>query len=367
MPNQVALGYVVLGIVAASLSAWAIVARRVASGREVVRYESRHAVPWNGWHVVLVAAAFLAMVFAVGLGFRLSMGPPDAVDQSAEATAVEAEPPAQPSAADPLTMLAAVSTANVLTFAFTVLLLTFGARAGPSDLGIVPGRAAQDVVLGLAGFAAVSAPVLIIQRLLEEFVHYEHPVKDIFAGEAGPWALWLTAAFAVIIAPLTEEFFFRVVLQGWLEARLGPHGRDDRTTIVAEPSPAEGDDASLPSPAWPSARPGPAEPAVPTLDVPSGGWETEWALRDAEISRIARQEETTARRRWLAAAIPIGVSSSAFALMHLGSGASPIPLFFYALGLGYLYRQTHRLLPPLVMHASLNLFSVAMLWAGAGP
>ena len=39
------------------------------------------------------------------------------------------------------------------------------------------------------------------------------------------------------------------------------------------------------------------------------------------------------------------VSAAIFAFMHLGQGPAPIPLFFLAIGLGYLYRQTHRATP----------------------
>jgi membrane protease YdiL (CAAX protease family) len=51
---------------------------------------------------------------------------------------------------------------------------------------------------------------------------------------------------------------------------------------------------------------------------------------------------------------PIGVASLVFALMHLGQGAAPIPLFVLSLGLGYLYRQTGNITAPVVVHMVLN-------------
>jgi membrane protease YdiL (CAAX protease family) len=44
--------------------------------------------------------------------------------------------------------------------------------------------------------------------------------------------------------------------------------------------------------------------------------------------------------------------------MHLGQGAAPIPLFFFSLGVGYLYRQTGRLWPCIIVHFLLNAFSM---------
>jgi membrane protease YdiL (CAAX protease family) len=61
--------------------------------------------------------------------------------------------------------------------------------------------------------------------------------------------------------------------------------------------------------------------------------------------------------------LPVGVSSLLFALVHLGHGPDPIPLFVLALILGYLYQQTHRLWPCIVLHMCLNAASLAMLLA----
>jgi membrane protease YdiL (CAAX protease family) len=56
------------------------------------------------------------------------------------------------------------------------------------------------------------------------------------------------------------------------------------------------------------------------------------------------------------------ISSLLFALLHVGQGPAPIPLFFLALVLGYLYHQTHRIWPGLIVHAGLNGLTAAMLW-----
>jgi membrane protease YdiL (CAAX protease family) len=51
---------------------------------------------------------------------------------------------------------------------------------------------------------------------------------------------------------------------------------------------------------------------------------------------------------------PIIVASLIFSSLHIGQGAAPIPLFFLSLGLGYLYRQTGSLAPPIIVHMVLN-------------
>ena len=67
-------------------------------------------------------------------------------------------------------------------------------------------------------------------------------------------------------------------------------------------------------------------------------------------------------RKWIFGAAPICISSLAFAMMHWDQGAAAIPLFLFALVLGYLFYQTHRLTPPIVAHAALNLFTMINLW-----
>jgi membrane protease YdiL (CAAX protease family) len=65
--------------------------------------------------------------------------------------------------------------------------------------------------------------------------------------------------------------------------------------------------------------------------------------------------------------VPILISSVLFALVHLGHGAAPIPLFVFALVLGYLYQKTHRIWPSLVAHYALNALSMAMLFLAPMP
>ena len=59
--------------------------------------------------------------------------------------------------------------------------------------------------------------------------------------------------------------------------------------------------------------------------------------------------------------LPIGIVSLLFGLAHLGYGPEPVPLFFLALMLGYIYYRTHRIVPCIVAHATFNSFSMAML------
>ena len=52
---------------------------------------------------------------------------------------------------------------------------------------------------------------------LDRLVPYSHPVIDLLANDPTPKTRLAVVLSAVIAAPLAEEFFFRRVLQGWLE------------------------------------------------------------------------------------------------------------------------------------------------------
>ena len=54
--------------------------------------------------------------------------------------------------------------------------------------------------------------------------------------------------------------------------------------------------------------------------------------------------------------------SAVFAGMHYSHGVAWIPLFFFALALGYLYQRTRSLVAPIVLHMALNASSMVMLW-----
>jgi membrane protease YdiL (CAAX protease family) len=69
-------------------------------------------------------------------------------------------------------------------------------------------------------------------------------------------------------------------------------------------------------------------------------------------------EQETPRPGWL----PIVTSAGLFSLLHFSHGPDWIPLFFLALGLGYLYRQTHRITPCVVVHLLVNSLAVLQLW-----
>lgn len=73
-------------------------------------------------------------------------------------------------------------------------------------------------------------------------------------------------------------------------------------------------------------------------------------------------ERIGGRRAWW----PVIVSAVLFALAHSGQGWAPVPLAVLALGIGYVYRQTHRLVPIVAMHMAFNALGLAVALASGG-
>jgi membrane protease YdiL (CAAX protease family) len=167
----------------------------------------------------------------------------------------------------------------------------------------------EDVKLGSKAALLILPPVLLLSTLIDYFIKYEHPVLDTLKAEPSLNSMLLLAFTTVVLTPIFEEFTFRVLLQGGAEqvAR--------RVAIT-----------------------GSAEKAPEPL----------------QLDRIAASEVAT--WSWW----PVVMASGTFAALHLGQGAAPVPLFFLSLALGYLYRQTGRMGPGLVVHAILNGLTITL-------
>ena len=130
--------------------------------------------------------------------------------------------------------------------ALSVLAAIFWLRLpGPiARISVTAAHMAEDLRLGVAGFVAASVPVYLVQIAAVQFIPAEHPVSDIFQSHPSVLTVLATALVAVVVAPLTEEFFFRVVLQGWLEALFAERHAKTLPLLPIDqvaPSPADND------------------------------------------------------------------------------------------------------------------------------
>jgi membrane protease YdiL (CAAX protease family) len=241
--------------------------------------------------------------------------------------------------------------------------------------------------------APLAAATLLLERLLPAELTQApaiqqvddsgtaHTVARLF-DEADLRVLWVCALSAVVVAPIVEEFFFRVLLQGWLEAgqrRLRPQmptlgrlvpgalGPILLTALLFARVHFRVDTPMLPASFLTLilAADGAAKLVAMTFavvllragfgaTVADLGWVRERFLADVGLGLLA----------FAAVAAPIYAAFLLLGNLVLPKYLAPDPfvLFPFALVLGILYHRTHRIVPAIVLHMSLNATSLAMAW-----
>jgi membrane protease YdiL (CAAX protease family) len=202
--------------------------------------------------------------------------------------------------------------------------------------------------------------------------------------QASPWVLLLCGFSAVVVAPLTEEFFFRVVLQGWLEAlwhrnrrrmpavhrlfgsgvvpvlltslffamahfRIGAPRFDPNYLLLVLGGDAISRLFSLAfAIGWLRIRAG-----ANAVDM---GWVPERFWPDIELGVCM----------FWAVAIPVyAMQATLNEWLPKSIAPDPIPLFFFALAQGAVYFRTHRIMPLVVFHMVFNATSLVFAVLGS--
>ncbi len=357
----------VLLVLAGSLASWAWVVRQLNSRRPLVAWSARGPVPWG--LVQLIALLFAMIALQVALQ-TLLLGSRAVDSAGGRPQDLEADPEVM------LRLMHASSTAYVLWLAGAWWFLTRWQGAAAEEAGWNAATLKSDLLLGAAAFAVLAPIVYGLQYVLVQYWPSRHPLVEAVRGEDGSRLLLAAAISAVIMAPLFEEFAFRMLLQGWFEnlsAALLGHRQRERWA-PADPSPAATADTA-------------GTPATSATDAPQDveTWSTQvWnvlllgfgrlpipkGLRGTNLAALRELDpphplQTAVEAlptagpvwRWL----PVVASSLIFALLHYSHGPDWVPLLVLALGLGYLYQRTHRLVPCIVVHALLNGVSFLLL------
>lgn len=368
-----AIAFIVLVLLFAATSfAWWMAWRSLIAGRPLVPAEPR--VPPRWGLVQLIATVFLAEGIGGAALAIASNGEPNFIYR--------------------IDGLFVFGAARLVACGLAVLVVRATCNPDALAQGLFFGKWRYDFALALGGFALLTFPVITLRLLLSllfsrEDVVTDHPLLQAILEDQG-WKLFFVSVFvAVVVAPIIEEFFFRLLLQGWFErlhdffTRGARRGDRDWWMVLGQPKALpSGEYAGLSrepndAAAWngPATEAGDsslgAEPSRPSIadhsDVADYYRPPRADLTRAPDEAPAANETlpanetptifTAAPRPWW----PTVLSSLLFSLAHFGHGLDPIPLFFLSLGLGIIFRQTGRLLPCVLLHMFFNGFSMLMM------
>ncbi len=204
-----------------------------------------------------------------------------------------------------------------------------------------------DILAGLQCFLMMTPVILILNGVLQGLtkIPYEHPVQEMI--KQYPWLLGIAFWQAAIVAPISEEFGFRVLLIGWFESI--HFGRNKLIAFLFGASPDfpnkfhEGETiSSLGSPSQETANPYNA----PSLAGEAFSGETHLG----DLASVYRPP-------WW----PALLSGTLFGLAHFSYGVSWVALIVFGVVLGRLYQMRQSILPVIVVHLLFNAMNVTML------
>lgn len=328
MSNDVS-AIVVMAVLFLVTLAWVSLIAKVLRGNEILAFEPRREVPWG--------------LIAVVLSFCLLIG-----GQIVAGLANHATTDAEPTVAQTEALLTWTAVAILVATALSIGLIHLFAQAGRDDFGISLEHIPHDLFIG--GFAfLILAPITFAIQYIFVYVfgiESHHPLIELLKEDSTGKLFGVVTLLAVIVAPISEEYFFRVLLQGWLErsflARNKRDGEAERLAQSSSTRSGNGDDEGSGESVPESAQNPYASPAFKD------------AIDRRSVASVVPYSGS----------IPIGISAAVFALMHWSHGPDPAALFILAIGLGYMYQRTHRWLPCVVTHACLNGTTMLLLWFG---
>lgn len=210
-----------------------------------------------------------------------------------------------------------------------------------------------------------------------------HPIVVLLAKRPGIGTFLLCLATVVVMAPIAEEFFFRLVLQGWFERidlrfrRLFRYsGRLVGTGPVLVSSllfaVLHARDVEAPPEADYLMRMLFIDMVVKGVLLVFGVFYLR-RVRGATLEDLGLKLDKLPHDAGLALAsfaalfVPIYAIQWGLNALLPDSVTDPAPLFLFALGLGYLYFRTHRIVPAILLHMIFNAAALVVFFATVAP
>jgi membrane protease YdiL (CAAX protease family) len=245
----------------------------------------------------------------------------------------------------PLSLSMIASVGNLAAMVAGVLWIQARFSVGLPHIGFstrnLPWHLLLGLLVGLASLPVVYVLMILVSLGLD--TEYAHPLIEQMTEQGSLSSYVYGVITAALIAPLAEEFLFRVILQGWMQSipfksvfAIIFGGYQSSHTAAA----SEGGLALAASESLYAEITAPEQQAV-AMEQPL----------DLRVDSAS----------WVPPIWPSVVTGTLFGLAHWGYGLSFIPLIALGIVLGLVYRATHSIWPCVLIHFMLNGTSMAML------
>ena len=191
-------------VVLLSVYFWAAVLPRLFRNEPLLPPIPRRAVPWGLFDLIVIVLVAITLESLIAPALCLF-----GIDFPRDPNVLSARE------------LALLKAGQCVVLPFAVYFLRLRHSATQTDMGMRLGGWGGQLGMGIAAFTMLAVPVYTLSMLLALVLPYRHPVVESLLAQGDIQAFLFAALAVVIVAPLVEEFFFRVLLQGWLENLFG--------------------------------------------------------------------------------------------------------------------------------------------------
>jgi len=216
-------GFVATSVCLTSMFCIVKLIARYRSGEPLIRQVPGSPVPWDG---IIVASLFVLFLVCQGLCvaaaqqlFPVGDQAPQVVSNGSATTVITVDGSKD---SDTLGYLLLANAIAMLVFTCVAAFILRMRGASWRDLGFRDPKPREGLRLACVTWVIIVPPLLALAAFLDQFVEpYSHPIIEFLQADKSLWAIGLVLGAAVVAAPIAEEFFFRRILQGWLEIKFG--------------------------------------------------------------------------------------------------------------------------------------------------
>ena len=216
-------GFVATSVCLTSMFCIVKLIARYRSGEPLIRQVPGSPVPWDG---IIVASLFVLFLVCQGLCvaaaqqlFPVGDQAPQVVSNGSATTVITVDGSKD---SDNLGYLLLANAIAMLAFTCVAAFILRMRGASWRDLGFRDPKPREGLRLACVTWVIIVPPLLALAAFLDQFVEpYSHPIIEFLQADKSVWSIALVLGAAVVAAPIAEEFFFRRILQGWLEIKFG--------------------------------------------------------------------------------------------------------------------------------------------------